>query len=201
MSLAVQIMMGVSLAACAGLRAWLPVLAVGLLGRAGFLPLEPRFMFLTHVNTLTVVAIAAALEMLGDKFITLDHALDAFGTLARPAAGAVLATSTMTHANPDMAALIGVALGGGTALTLHAGKAAARVHSTALAPFHAGAGNMALSIGEDAVAVFGIAAAALAPVFSFCIVVAALCVSVWMVTIAIRHGARLMSFLRRSPAR
>jgi hypothetical protein len=45
MQLAVELMMGVSLAACVGLRAWLPLLMVGLLARAGSAEIRSATIF------------------------------------------------------------------------------------------------------------------------------------------------------------
>lgn len=74
-ALAVQPMMGISLVACAGLRAWQPILAIGLLARGGYAQLRPSFPFLTRDDALTVFGVAAVLEFLGDKFIVIDYFL------------------------------------------------------------------------------------------------------------------------------
>ena len=51
--------------------------------------------------------------------------------------------------DPLAATTLGLLAGGGTSLTIHAGKAALRAKSSMLAPLHAGTGNAALSLGED----------------------------------------------------
>ena len=68
--------LAIALAACAGLRAWLPLLLAGLLARFDLLQLGPTFGFLSDARTLAVLALATVLEIAGDKVPALDHALD-----------------------------------------------------------------------------------------------------------------------------
>ncbi len=196
MQFALQLMMGIGLAACAGLRAWLPLLCVGLLARMGHLPLNPSYGFLVRTDVLTVLGVAALLELLGDKIVGVDHLLDAFSTIARPVAGTLLAASVSTHSDPAITTLLGLILGGGTALTIHTGKAAIRAQSTVLVPLHGGVGNAALSFGEDAVSLGGIGIAIWLPILAFVLTVIALGLCVWLIRAAIRHGSKL--FARRS---
>jgi len=196
MQIALQLMMGVGLAACAGLRAWLPLLCVGLLARTGHLPLNPSYAFLVRTDVLTVLGVAALIELLGDKIVGVDHMLDAFSTLARPIAGTLLAASVSTHSDPAITTILGLILGGGTALTIHTGKAAIRAHSTALVPLHGGIGNAALSFGEDAVSLCGIGIAIWLPILAFVLTISALGICVVLIRAAIRQGSKL--FAKRS---
>jgi hypothetical protein len=191
MQIAFQLMMGISLAACAGLRAWLPLLGVGLLARTGHVPLNPAFAFLARTDLLIVLGVATAIELLGDKFLIVDHFLDLVGTVARPVAGTLLAASVLTHADPVVSTVLGLILGGSTAFTIHAGKAAVRTQSTALAPLHAGTGNAALSLGEDAISLGGIGLAVWVPVLAFLLTVCALIACVLLIRAAWHHGRRL----------
>jgi len=93
MDILTQLMAGSSLAAFAGLRAWLPLLALGLLAREGYAHINPEFQILTTTPVLIVLGLLTVLEFLGDKVIAVDHFLDAVGTLLRPISGAVLAFS------------------------------------------------------------------------------------------------------------
>jgi hypothetical protein len=191
MALAAQLMMGVSLAACAGLRAWLPLFVVGLMARSGFLPLNPAFAFLGREDALIVFGTATVLELLGDKFIGVDHVLDAIGTFARPAAGAVLASSVLTQLDPLTAVVGGIAIGGATALTVHSGKALVRAKSTALSPLHGGAGNLAVSVGEDLAVGAGMWVIAHAPLLAFAIAALVIAGSLWLIVALAKTGARL----------
>jgi hypothetical protein len=191
LQLAVQVMMGVSLAACAGLRAWLPLFGVGLLGRLGLLALNPSFAFLQSTPALTVFAVATLLELLGDKVVAVDHFLDAAGTFIRPMAGTLLVASTLTKSDPTAALVAGIIVGGGTALTVHAGKAVVRAKSTALSVFHGGLGNALLSLLEDGVSFVGTALAFLLPVLAFVLALGMVALSVLLVVLFWKAGRKL----------
>jgi hypothetical protein len=140
--------LAIALAACAGLRAWLPLLMAGGLARAGVLNLGSAFGFLSSNKALALFALATAIELVGDKIPAVDHALDALSTVLRPAAGAMLAASVFGRiADPLESAALGVALGAPVALVPHAGKTVLRAASSALT---AGLANPALSVAEDA---------------------------------------------------
>lgn len=195
----VQLMMGVSLAACCGLRAWLPMLIVSLLAKAGYVHLSPSFSFLAHNDALIIFGIATVLELLGDKVIVIDHFLDAIGTVVRPAAGTVLASSMLTHLDPLAATTLGLIAGGAPAFTIHAGKTVIRAKSSLLAHFHAGVGNAALSILEDVSTVGGVFLAVFVPVLAFVLALLVIAFMVWMLVHLIRKGASLWALLTNRP--
>lgn len=154
--------LAVALAACAGFRAWMPLLLAGGLSRVGFLELGPSFGFLASNKALAIFALATALEFLGDKVPTVDHALDMLSTFLRPAAGAVLAASAFGRiADPAQSIALGIAIGAPSALVPHAAKAALRAASTT---FTAGLGNPVLSLIEDVATVALFALAVLVPI-------------------------------------
>jgi hypothetical protein len=163
----VQLMMGVGLAASAGFRAFLPTLAVGLLSRAGFLELNSSVEFLTRTDVLAILAVATVAEFLGDKIVVIDNLLDTVGTVIRPAAGALLASSVLLGLDPFMAALLGLATGGATSLAVQSGKAALRAGTTSLLPVHGGIGNALVSVVEDVVSFVGVVLAVFVPVLAF----------------------------------
>lgn len=142
--------LAIGLAACAGLRAWLPLLLTGLLARFDTLELGAAFQFLKSDRALIVFGAATLIELLGDKFPAFDHALDAIGTVLRPAAGALLAASVLWQIHDPLLALaLGVIVGAPSALVPHAAKSALRAVSTTLT---GGIFNPLLSLLEDAIA-------------------------------------------------
>ena len=192
-----QLMMGISLAACAGLRAWLPLFCVGLLARFSHVPLNENFAFLTGTPFLAIMGIATVLEVLGDKIIAVDNILDAIGTFARPIAGALVAASLINSQDPTWATVLSVILGGGTALTVHSAKALSRVQSTASAPLHGGTVNLGMSVAEDFASIGGVALAVWIPVIAFAIALISLVVCVYLIRLAWRHGKRLLQTMSR----
>jgi len=143
--------LAVGLAACAGLRAWLPLLLAGGLARAGYLELGASFSFLASNRALLLFAIATVVEILADKVPAVDHALDAISTPLRPIAGAVLAGSVLgTVSDPLTAVVLGIVVGAPSSLVPHAAKSLMRATSTALT---GGLANPVLSVVEDVVVV------------------------------------------------
>ena len=202
MGTGLQVLMGVSLGACSGLRACLPLLMLGILARLGIVPINPSFALLTHIDVLAVLGIATLLEFLGDKVIVIDHALDAIGTFVRPLAGTILAAATLTHVDPKIALLLGLIAGGGSALSVHAGKAATCLKSTALAPFHGGSANVGISLVEDVIVAGGVWLTIHAPVVAFIFALLLIGFALFMVMLAVKTGKKVAGFFkgRRAPA-
>jgi uncharacterized protein DUF4126 len=143
--------MGIGLAACAGIRAWLPLLMAGGLARWGIIELGPSFQFIAGDRALILFGVATVIEILGDKVPAVDHALDSLSTVLRPAAGSLLAASVLWQVSDPLTALaLGVAVGAPTSLVPHAAKSLLRAASTT---FTGGLANPFISILEDLMAV------------------------------------------------
>ena len=150
--------LGIGLAAVAGIRAWLPLLAAGVMARLGVIHLGESFEFVASWPALALFGVATIVEVVGDKIPAVDHTLDAIGTVVRPGAGALLAAATMYQIDsPLLACVLGLCVGAPTAMVPHATKAAARAVSST---FTMGLANPLLSFAED-----GVAMAMLALVF------------------------------------
>jgi len=182
-ALLVQVAMGISLAACAGLRAFLPLFVVGVAGRLDLLPLTRSFEWLESGPALTVLGVAVLAEFLGDKFPVVDHFLDAVQTLVRPVAGAILMASVLSDLTPMQATVLGLVAGGTTAGVVHVGKAKLRVASSLTT---AGTANPVVSVAEDVLAFVGTLAAILVPLLMLLLLALAVLLG-WM---AFRHWRR-----------
>lgn len=169
-----QIAMGISLAACAGFRAFLPLLAVGLAGRMELIPLGERFGWLAGGPALLVLGTAVVAEVVADKVPVVDHFLDLVATVVRPLAGAVAMAAPLVSVDPLTALVIGAVVGGTVAGGVHVAKSQTRLLSTAST---GGAANPLLSLGEDALALVGSLAAILVPAVA---VVVVLAVALWV---------------------
>jgi hypothetical protein len=156
-----SVALAVALAACAGIRAWLPLFLAGLLARTGQLELGSAFQFMASDRALALFGLATLLELAADKIPALDHALDALSTPLRPAAGALLAASALWQVSDPLTALaLGTAVGAPTALVPHAAKSALRTASSALT---AGLANPVISLLEDVLAIALFVLAVLVP--------------------------------------
>jgi hypothetical protein len=134
-----------SLSGAAGLNAWIPLLAAGLLDRAGQLQLAEPYDALATTPGLIVVGVFFVLDFFGDKIPAVDHLLHAAGSVVHPASGAILFAGS-SETPTDVPSIVLFALGALTAGSLHATRATIRPASTTLT---AGAGNPVLSFAED----------------------------------------------------
>jgi hypothetical protein len=150
---------GVVIAATCGLRAFLPLLVLGLAARFGGLPLHDSVGWLRTDVALIALGVATLVEIAGDKIPLVDHALDAVGLVVRPLA-AVFGSYVVLQGWPEPWSALFALMLGGLALGVQAVKAKTRIGSTALTLGHA---NPLISIGEDLTAAAGAALAVLLP--------------------------------------
>ena len=163
--------LAVALAATAGLRAWLPLLATAVLARVGVLQLGESFAFLASTPAIVLFALATLLEVGADKVPALDHGLDVVSTVVRPLAATLIAGSVMFQIHDPLWALaLGLIVGAPAALVPHAAKSTLRVASSTTT---AGVANPVISLVEDVVALAGVVLAVVVPVVAAVIVVGA----------------------------
>src|SRR5712691_1094566 len=138
---------GIALAAACGLRAFLPLLVLGLAARGGLIDLAHPVGWLSSDPALIALGVATVLELAGDKIPVVDHALDAIGLVLRPASAFLASYALLIHwpAPWGQAAALLLAL---MALAIQGAKAKLRLGSTALT---LGAFNPLVSVVEDVV--------------------------------------------------
>ncbi len=143
----VALLVAVSFAA--GLNAYATVATLGLLARAGVLPLPEALQLLTNWWVIGASAALFAVEFFADKIPVFDLVWNALHTFIRVPVAALLAwraTATLTPGE-QLAATV---LGGLIALAAHGGKTAARA---AVTPSPEPFSNIGLSVGEDALSI------------------------------------------------
>jgi hypothetical protein len=167
----------------------LPLLAIGVAGRVGWLPLSDGFDWLASTPALVVFGTAVVIEILGDKLPIVDHALDLLHAGMKPIAGGLAMAAAVAGTTPLYATVLLVVTGGLAAGVVHVGKAKVRLASTATT---AGIGNPALSIVEDVVSLAGTVASFVIPIAVAAVVlVCVLSASGVLVWLAFYHrGAR-----------
>lgn len=164
---------GIVIAATCGLRAFLPLLGLGIAARLNLMPLAASLHWLQSDLALVALAVATLAELAGDKVPILDHALDAVGAVVRPAAAAFGSFVVLQGWPEPWGALIAIVLGG-LALGVQGAKAKARVGSTVVSLGHA---NPVLSVIEDVVALTGTILALVLPALALTLVV----IGLWLV--------------------
>jgi hypothetical protein len=174
-SLLLEIAMGMGLAACAGLRAFLPLFLTGLAGRFGWVPLAGPFQWLSSGPALVILGVAVVTEVLADKVPVLDHFLDLMQTIVRPAAGAVLVAAVLTDLTPMQAGILAILAGGSTAAVVHVTKAKLRLISLATT---VGFASPVISVLEDVATLAGTVVAIVVPMLMLLFVAVALIVTI-----------------------
>jgi hypothetical protein len=137
------------LAASAGLNAYIPLLVVALLGKfTNLIVLKKPWDAMTSWWIISLLIVLVLIEFLADKIPVVNHINDIIQTLIRPAAGAIAfaaSTSVIKNMDPILALALGLIIAGG----VHTVKSA--VVRPVVTATTAGAGNIPISIGEDAI--------------------------------------------------
>jgi len=152
--------LGLALAATCGLRAFLPLFAVGCLGATGQLELADAFAWLQRPVALVGLGVAVVFEIAGDKVPVVDHFLDSAAVFVKPVAAMVATASVMTDMDPMVTSIVGLLVGGTMAEGVHLVKAKLRLMSSALTATIA---NPFISVFEDILAVVSTVLAFVAP--------------------------------------
>ncbi|QIM18367.1 DUF4126 domain-containing protein [Leucobacter coleopterorum] len=152
----IEVITGLTLAAAAGLNAYIPLLGLGLLSRfTDLVELPASWLWLENDWSLGIIAVLLVIEIIVDKVPALDSVNDVLQTIVRPASGGMVfaaGSASNTFAVEDPAALFTSAqvwpflLGIGIALIPHVLKAVARPVLNILT---AGAGAAVMSFFED----------------------------------------------------
>jgi hypothetical protein len=189
----VELLTGFGLATAAGLNAYIPLLALGLLSRFTDLVTLPHgWAWLENGWVMAIVAVLLVVEVVADKVPALDSINDAIQTFVRPTAGGIVfgsGTAAQTSAVADPGAFaqsgqwIPVVMGIVTALVVSLTKSAVRPAANVAT---AGVAAPVLSTVEDATSIGLVFAAILIPVA----VLVALVVMVWAAIALLRRRRR-----------
>ncbi len=183
----------------AGLNVYATVATLGLLARAQVLVLPPSLHVIQSWPVIAICGTMFVIEFFADKIPAFDLIWNALHTFVRVPVAALLAYGAAAHL-PLAAQIVSAAAGGIIALAAHSGKIAARA---AVTPSPEPFSNMALSVGEDVVAVGLTWFATVHPIVAAVIVLACLIVIVVVIRFVIRAMRRLFRGAERAvlPAR
>ena len=176
-----DVLSGLTLAAPAGVNAYIPLLAVALTERIGWLHLAAPYDILGAWWVIAIIAVLLIVEVVADKVPAVDHVNDVIQTVVRPAAGGLLAVSASGHGSvsPVVLLVAGVLIAG----SVHAVKASAR---PVINVSTAGAGAPVVSTLEVIGAVIVTVLALLVPVLAAIVIIAVVVVAI----VAIRRWRR-----------
>jgi hypothetical protein len=167
----VELLTGFGLATAAGLNAYIPLLALGLLSRfTDLVTLPHAWAWLENGWVMSIVAALLVVEVVADKIPALDSVNDVIQTFVRPTAGGIVfgsGTAAQTSAVTDPGAFaqsgqwIPIAVGVVTALVVSLTKSTVRPAANVAT---AGFAAPVLSTIEDVTSVGLVFAAILLPV-------------------------------------
>ena len=191
-----EILTGAGLATSAGLNAFIPMFALGLLDRfTDLIDLPAGWTWLSSDVALWIVGLLLVLEVVADKFPGVDAVNDAIQTVIRPAAGGItfasgVGTETTTVQDPSALSTAGawlpVVIGAAIALAVHLAKAGTRVGANAVT---LGAAAPVLSTAEDVSAAALVLSALFLPVAVLVVLLAALA-GLWLLVRRLRARRR-----------
>ena len=188
-----ELLTGLGLATAAGLNAYIPLLALGLLARfTDLVALPQAWAWLENGWVMAIVAVLLVIEIVADKVPALDSVNDVVQTFVRPTAGGIVfgsGTAAQTSAVADPGAFaqsgqwIPVVIGVVVALVVSLTKSTVRPAANVAT---AGMAAPALSTAEDLTSIALVFLAILVPVL---VLVAAVAL-VWAAVTLIRRRRR-----------
>lgn len=191
-----ELAMSAAMAWGAGLRLYLVVFVVGMLGKFGYVPLPEALKLLMNPIVLSAAGFMSFVEFFADKIPWIDSAWDALHTFLRIPAGAALAAGMLGDTGEGVAmaaAIIGGTLTAGT----HFGKAGTRAAvNTSPEPFS----NIGVSLVEDTAVAGGLALAVANPLVFLILLVVLIVLMVILIRVLLKGLRRLIERLSRTTA-
>ncbi len=161
------LLLALGLSSTAGLRAYLPLLAVAIAGSQNIVPLNSNFTDLTSPAILIILGLLVVGEFTVDKIPVVDHVSDLVHTVIRPISGAIIMAGTQNTLSTH-SSLAAAGVGALLAFAVHGVKATTRPAVTATT---AGLGNTLVSIVEDVIAIAAVLLMLLAPIVGLVLLV------------------------------
>lgn len=184
----VSVALGIGLAAAAGLRVFVPLFALGIASRSGYVTLADGFQWVESTPALIAFGTATLVEVLAYHVPFFDHLLDVLATPAAVVAGTLASAAVLTDLPPAAKWSVAVLAGGGAAGLVQSATVVARVGSTAVT---GGLGNIALASLELFGAVGTVVLAIAVPLVAFALIAVLLVAAGAMLArFALRRGAR-----------
>lgn len=136
---------GLALSAAAGLRVFLPLLALAIAVHMGVVDPGEKFAWLSHPMILVVLGTATVAEIASYYLPWVDNLLDTVATPAAIGSGTLIATTLLPEMNSALQWGLGFLLGGGSAGVVQGATVLTRGASTASS---GGLGNPVVSTAE-----------------------------------------------------
>lgn len=184
MDTAVSIALGVGLAAAVGFRVFVPLLVASIAAYTGHLPLNENFAWLGSVTAMTMLGVAAMVEVLAYYIPAVDNLLDTITGPLAVIAGTVVSAAVITDLPPLIKWSTAIIAGGGIAAMTQGVTTLVRAKSTS---FTAGLGNPVVATLELVAASILALLALLAPLVAVALVIVFCVVTVRLVRKLLRN--------------
>ena len=146
MELTTSILLGIGLSAACGFRIFVPLLALSIASRLGYVgELSEGFAWVASYPAMITFAVATVVEIAGYYVPWIDNALDTIAAPAAVVAGILVTATVMGDADPYFKWTVAVIAGGGVAGTVQVATTAVRFASSTLT---GGLGNSGVSSVE-----------------------------------------------------
>jgi len=185
--------LAIAVSFAAGLNTYAVLLALGLMGRAGWVVLPSGLESVTSYWVIAAAAVLFLAEFVADKIPGFDLAWNAAHTVVRIPVASLLAFGAARHLPPAQQILVTI-LGAVVASVAHGSKLGARILVT---PSPEPVSNIGLSIGEDALAVALTWSALHAAIVTGAVVVGLMSCGVVLMVLAAKASNRLSRRLRK----
>jgi len=126
-----SICLGIGLAASAGFRVFLPLLALSLAGHYEIVPLSDSWLWISSTISIGILAIATIAEIFAYYIPWFDNILDTLAIPLATIAGTAVMVSAVADLSPVVTWALAIIAGGGTAATIKSAMGATRLTSTA----------------------------------------------------------------------
>ena len=111
----IQVMLGIALSAVCGYRIFVPFLAMGIAGMAGYIQFADGFAWISSWPALLVFGVATLLEIAAYFIPHIDNILNAIALPAGAVAGIIVAASVISDMDPMLKWTLAIIAGGGAA--------------------------------------------------------------------------------------
>ncbi len=187
---ALAVCAGIALAAAAGMRVFVPLLATSAAAYFGHLQLAPGAAWLGTAPALAALSVAAALEIAAYFVPLLDHALDAIATPLAVVAGVVVSAALFIDMPGWLRWLLAVLAGGGSAGLVQGATTLLRLKS----------GLLTAGLANPLVALVELVGALLLALLALLVPLVALALAAGLVLAAFRTAKRVVFGRRPRPA-
>ncbi|MDP3386219.1 MAG: DUF4126 domain-containing protein [Eubacteriales bacterium] len=168
MELALNILIGVGLAATCGFRVFVPLLVMGVANKVGYLELSEGFSWIGSYPAMIIFCIATIVEIIAYFIPYVDNLLNAISIPISAVAGIVVTAAVITDISPILQWTLAIIAGGGVASVTSLISNGAHTTSTV---FSGGIANPVVSAGETVVSVIMAVLSILVPIVAVLFIV------------------------------